>query len=64
MANADDVKVELGESPNNPSVKTAVIRDDGQNRAWSGEGTTHDEAATQATRKFIGDRRAREYAGH
>lgn len=40
---------------------TAVIQDRTAQRAWSGEGRTGSEAATEATRKFIGDRRVREY---
>lgn len=61
MSDATNVKVELGESPADPARKTAVIRDDAANRAWSGEGPTHAEAATEATRKFVSDRRVKEY---
>lgn len=56
----DHVEVELGESGDR---KTAVLTDKPSGRAWSGEGDTHAEAATAATRKFLGDRRAREYVG-
>lgn len=59
---AADVSVELGTSPD--GTKTAVVKDPASNRAWSGEGATpHDAAATNATRKFLSDRRAKEYVG-
>ena len=54
-----DVRVVTGTTPD--GKKTATIEDGASRRAWSGEGATVDEAATEATRKFIGDRRAREY---
>lgn len=38
-----------------------VITDRRAGRAWSGEGKTASEAATQAVRRLLGDRRAREY---
>lgn len=38
-----------------------VIRDQKANRAWSGIGTTSSESMTEATRKFLSDRRTREY---
>jgi hypothetical protein len=41
--------------------KTAVVTDRKSGRAWSGEGTTDGAAATEAVRKFLGDRRSREY---
>lgn len=60
--NANDISVELGTNAEGKS--TAVVTDRNANRAWSGEGATHSEAATDATRKFIGDRRSREYVGN
>lgn len=62
MPSPTDLTMEIGESPANPSVKTAVVKDLKAGRAWSGEGTTHGEACTQAVQKAFGDRRAREYA--
>lgn len=59
MSNPQNVDVVLGTNPD--GVKTAVIQDQAARRSWSGEGATHDEAATQATRKFMCDRRVREY---
>lgn len=41
----------------------AILKDTEAKRAWSGEGDTMSEAATAATRKFLGDRRSREYVG-
>lgn len=60
---ANNVEVEIGDSTSGNGAKTAVITDKAANRAWSGEGKTAGEAATEATRKFLGDRRAREYVG-
>lgn len=59
MSQSDNVDVVLGTNPD--GSKTAVIQDVKGQRAWSGEGKTHDEAATQATRRFIDDRRVKEY---
>ena len=42
---------------------TTVIQDQKGGRAWSGAGKTSNEASTEATRKMLGDRRAREYVG-
>jgi hypothetical protein len=39
----------------------ATIRDTKHQRAWSGEGTSENAAATEAIRGFTGDRRLREY---
>jgi hypothetical protein len=60
--NANDISVELGTNVET-GKSTAIVTDRNANRAWSGEGATHSEAATDATRKFIGDRRSREYLG-
>lgn len=38
-----------------------VITDRKSGRAWSGEGKSHNEAATQAVRRLLGDRRTHEY---
>lgn len=67
MSDPTNVDVVLGGNPDSTApdgsvikgLKTAVIQDHKANRAWSGEGATHDQAATEATRKF----RAREYVG-
>jgi hypothetical protein len=58
MSEPTDVTVKHGEID---GVKNTVISDRVSNREWSGTGTTHDESSTEATRKFIGDRRVREY---
>ena len=39
----------------------AVIKDEVAKRAWSGEGKDESAATTEAMRKFLGDRRTREY---
>lgn len=43
------------------SGKTATVTDRKSGRAWSGEGADSGAATTEAVRKFLGDRRAREY---
>ena len=58
----DNVEVEVFDHPNGTG-KAAVVRDQKAERAWSGEGATESAAATEAMRKFLGDRRAREYVG-
>jgi hypothetical protein len=60
MDSKDDIEVTVG-SDDTGYKKQVVISDRKGNRAWSGEGATESEAATEATRKFIGDRRIREY---
>lgn len=55
-----NINVELGKNADT-GKSTAVITDRAANRAWSGEGGDHAEAATEATRKFLDDRRSREY---
>lgn len=60
MNKSNDVEVELGEID---GKKNATINDRGASRSWSGEGSTHAEAATEATRKFLKDRRSGEYIG-
>lgn len=57
----ENVEVTIADHPDGNGDKTAVITDKVANRAWSGEGKTESEAATAATRKFLGDRRTREY---
>lgn len=59
----DNVEVTVGEHPEGGGKRVAVITDRASQRAWSGEGSTDSAAATEATRKFLGDRRAREYVG-
>lgn len=62
----EDIEVEINYSPtgvaNGTGQYDATVRD-GNSRAWSGSGSTPGAAATEATRKFLGDRRAREYVG-
>lgn len=57
-----DVTV-IGQHPDGTSKRAAVVTDKEGGRAWSGEGATDDAAATNAVRKFLRDRRAREYVG-
>lgn len=63
MPNKDAIDVTI--TPPDPEAGRdkyqAEIKDAAAKRAWSGEGATGSEAATEATRKFIGDRRVREY---
>lgn len=47
--------------PQDGGKAQAILKDTGAKRAWSGEGETMSEAATEATRKFLGDPRSREY---
>lgn len=64
MQKSEDIEVEINlpYSAGNPGSKhQAVIKDNAANRAWSGEGDNSNEATTEATRKFISDRRVREY---
>lgn len=45
-------------------VYQTSINDHVGHRSWSGESSvSQDQATTEATRKFLGDRRAREYVG-
>lgn len=55
----DDIAVEHGKTDHGEF--TTSINDRKANRAWSGVGKTQDEASTEATRRMLGDRRAREY---
>lgn len=57
----DKIEVSVGEHPEGNGKRAAVVTDRNANRAWSGEGATDSEATTEAVRKFIGDRRVREY---
>lgn len=50
-------------APGGTTKRSAVIIDRRSQRAWSGEGWTDSEATTEAVRRFLGDRRAREYVG-
>ena len=43
--------------------KTATVLDRKAGRAWTGEGNDANAASTEAVRKFLGDRRTREYVG-
>jgi hypothetical protein len=53
----------IGQHPDGTSKRAAVVTDRQGGRAWSGEGATDDAAATNAVRKFLKDRNAREYVG-
>lgn len=61
----EDVVVETasGQDGFGSAVHQITITDRKAQRAWSGSGKTVGEAATEATKKFLGDRRAREYVG-
>jgi hypothetical protein len=61
MPDKDAIEVEIIPPATDGAKHQAVVRDRGRNRAWSGEGDTSSEAATEATRNFIVDRRAPEY---
>lgn len=61
--NKDSIDVSIGVCEET-GKKTAVVTDRGAGRAWSGEGSTESEAATEATRKFLGDRRSSEYVNN
>lgn len=61
MPDKDAIEVEIVPPATDGANHQAIIKDKTANRAWSGEGKTGSEAATEATRKFIGDRRVREY---
>jgi hypothetical protein len=58
----DNIEVEIMPIPGT-GRQSAGISDRVSGRVWSGEGATMGEAATEAMRKFLGDRRAREYVG-
>lgn len=55
----DDISVEHGKTDHGEF--TTAITDRKSQRAWTGIGQTQDAASTEATRKFLGDRRSREY---
>ena len=61
----DDIEVETHYTAEQGVEKphSAVITDRKSQRAWSGEGETCGKAVTEATKKFLGDRRAKEYVG-
>ena len=63
MSKPDNIEIEITDRIVGETVsgKTAVVIDRKGNRAWSGEGDTENAATTDAVRKFIGDRRVREY---
>ena len=60
---SDDIEIEITDRVIGETVsgKTAIVIDRKGNRAWSGEGGDANAAATDAVRKFVSDRRAREY---
>lgn len=43
--------------------KAAAVVDRGRKLIWTANGSTESVAATEAVRRFLADRRAREYAG-
>ena len=55
----DNIQVEHGTTEH--GEHTTVIADHQGKRAWSGVGKTQNEASTEATRKFLGDQKSREY---
>lgn len=57
----DNIGVEILPDAGDGSPRQVVINDHRAGRAWSGEGKTTSEAATEAVRRLLGDRRAREY---
>lgn len=60
---SDDVDIVVGKNPADPNKSQAVVQDRARSRAWTGEGASESEAATEAFRKFLGDRRSTEYVG-
>lgn len=56
----EEVEVQVGVAGDG-SEKGVAIMDRKSGRAWTGTGATESEAATEAMRKFLGDRRVREY---
>lgn len=63
MAEGKNIEIEIADRQVGDTIsgKTAVVIDRKGGRAWSGEGPTESEAATDAVRNFVGDRRTREY---
>lgn len=62
----DDIEVETGYKAaevGGMGGYTATIIDRKAGRAWSGDGPTVGQAASGAMKKFLGDRRAKEYVG-
>lgn len=58
---SEDLEVVVSDSPSGNGDKAAVITDRAAGRAWSGEGGSADAATTEAVRRFVDDRRSREY---
>lgn len=63
----DNIDVEIHVARDQAGTPTggsvAIVRDLKGGRAWTGEGPTDNAAATEAVRKFLGHRTAREYVG-
>jgi hypothetical protein len=60
----DDIEVETGTAADGATtVYTHTIIDRKAGRAWSGTGATANAAGTESIKKFVGDRRVREYVG-
>jgi len=57
-SNPSDIAVDVTYDGGKTNV---AVTDRASGRAWTGSGATTGEAATEATRKFLGDRRAAEY---
>lgn len=63
-----DIEIKATESPEgtvvaNERSRTAVVIDRKSNRAWTAEGETDNSATTEAVRRFLDDRRSKEYVG-
>lgn len=59
----NDLDMTVAPHPTESGRHQATIQDHKAQRAWSGEGGSPNEACTEAVKKFVGDRRAREYTG-
>jgi hypothetical protein len=65
MAERDNISVEHStDTSSGQLVHRTSINDHLARRAWTGESVvSQSQASTEATRKMLGDRRAREYVG-
>lgn len=61
MANSKDLEITTREDPAGNGRFQATVEDKAANRAWSGNGSTRDEAATDAFRGFVDSRQSAEY---
>lgn len=61
---SDDIDMTVGPHTAGDGRAEAVIRDKSRtDRCWTGEGNNESEAASEAIKKFLSDRRAPEYVG-